>query len=63
MKIGEIEKWDLYLEASYDMIKHTNMNEAPWHVIPADHKRQVVLKYYKQSLIDVKKCCKTISWI
>ena len=25
------------------MIKHTNMNEAPWHVIPADHKRQVVL--------------------
>lgn len=38
------EKWDLYLEASYDMIKHTNMNEAPWHVIPADHKKTSRIK-------------------
>ena len=32
----------MYLEASQDMIKYTNTKLAPWHVIKADHKKQVV---------------------
>lgn len=34
------EKWDMYLEASQDMIKYTNTKLAPWHVIKADHKNK-----------------------
>lgn len=33
------EKWDLYLEASEDMIEHTSTLFAPWYVIPANDKR------------------------
>ena len=34
------EKWDMYLEASQDMIKYTNTKLAPWHVIKSDHKNK-----------------------
>ncbi|GGI42451.1 phosphate--AMP phosphotransferase [Mammaliicoccus stepanovicii] len=47
------EKWDLYLEASHDMIELTNTDNAPWLVVPADHKKTArieVLKYI------IKKC-------
>ena len=33
------EKWDLYLEASEDMICKTNTEYAPWSIIPANDKR------------------------
>lgn len=33
------EKWDLYLEASEDMILKTDTEHAPWIVIPANDKR------------------------
>lgn len=33
------EKWDLYLEASEDMINKTNTKRAPWIVIPGNDKR------------------------
>lgn len=42
------DKWDLYLEASHDMIKQTDTNYAPWFIVPADHKKTArveVLKY------------------
>ncbi|MCD9066565.1 phosphate--AMP phosphotransferase [Staphylococcus pasteuri] len=42
------DKWDLYLEASHDMIKYTDTNYAPWFIVPADHKKTArveVLKY------------------
>ena len=42
------EKWDLYLEASHDMIDKTDTIHAPWLIVPADHKktaRMEVLKY------------------
>ncbi|UDI77429.1 phosphate--AMP phosphotransferase [Staphylococcus taiwanensis] len=42
------EKWDLYVEASHDMVKETNTHYAPWLVVPADHKktsRIEILKY------------------
>ncbi|WP_323704301.1 phosphate--AMP phosphotransferase [Mammaliicoccus sp. Dog046] len=47
------EKWDLYIEASHDMIKYTNTDNAPWLVVPADDKKTArieVLKYI------IKKC-------
>lgn len=47
------EKWDLYLEASHDMIEKTNTDYAPWLIVPADHKKTArieVLKYI------IKKC-------
>ena len=33
------EKWNLYLEASEDMIRKTDTEHAPWIVIPANDKR------------------------
>lgn len=45
------EKWDLYLEASHDMITKTNQPHAPWLIVPADHKKSArieVLKYIIQ---------------
>jgi PPK2 family polyphosphate:nucleotide phosphotransferase len=30
--------WDRYMEAYEEMIRRTSSAEAPWHVIPADHK-------------------------
>ncbi|QLK86802.1 phosphate--AMP phosphotransferase [Staphylococcus sp. 17KM0847] len=42
------EKWDLYLEASHDMVVKTDTIHAPWLIVPADHKKTAriqVLKY------------------
>ena len=39
--LGDVEErkcWDRYLEAYEDMIRHTSTEEAPWYVVPADHK-------------------------
>ena len=30
--------WDQYMRAYEDMIQHTATPDAPWHVVPADHK-------------------------
>ena len=30
--------WDKYMDAYQDVIRHTATNEAPWYVVPADHK-------------------------
>ncbi len=37
--IAERERWDDYMEAFDDMIRSTSTPEAPWYVVPADHKR------------------------
>jgi PPK2 family polyphosphate:nucleotide phosphotransferase len=34
----ERELWDDYAEAYEQMIRHTSTEEAPWYVVPADHK-------------------------
>jgi len=31
-------RWDDYMQAYQDMIRHTSTRHAPWHIIPADHK-------------------------
>lgn len=36
--IRERGSWDDYQEAYEDMIRHTSTKEAPWYVVPADHK-------------------------
>jgi PPK2 family polyphosphate:nucleotide phosphotransferase len=32
------KRWDHYMDAYEDMIRHTSTPEAPWYVVPADHK-------------------------
>lgn len=36
--IKEREFWDDYIKAYEDMISHTNTEDAPWYIIPADFK-------------------------
>ena len=36
--VRERERWDDYLDAYEDMIRHTATPRAPWYVVPADHK-------------------------
>jgi polyphosphate kinase 2 (PPK2 family) len=36
--VRERQCWRDYMAAYEDMIRHTATPEAPWHVVPADHK-------------------------
>ena len=36
--VAERALWDRYMEAYEEMIQHTSAPEAPWYVVPADHK-------------------------
>jgi PPK2 family polyphosphate:nucleotide phosphotransferase len=36
--VRERQCWDDYMEAYQEMIRHTATPEAPWYVVPADHK-------------------------
>lgn len=36
--IGERKLWDQYMTACEDMIRATATDQAPWYVVPADHK-------------------------
>jgi len=36
--VADRERWDDYMDAYEDMIRHTSTPEAPWYVVPADHK-------------------------
>jgi len=36
--IAERERWDAYMDAYEDMIRSTSTPQAPWYVVPADHK-------------------------
>ena len=36
--VAERKLWDKYQAAYQDMIRHTSSLDAPWHVVPADHK-------------------------
>jgi PPK2 family polyphosphate:nucleotide phosphotransferase len=36
--VGERALWDKYQDAYQDMIGGTSSEDAPWHVVPADHK-------------------------
>jgi PPK2 family polyphosphate:nucleotide phosphotransferase len=36
--VAERKLWDKYMAAYEDMIRHTSTPEAPWYVVPTDHK-------------------------
>jgi polyphosphate kinase 2 (PPK2 family) len=36
--VRERKRWDDYQHAYEDMIRQTSWSEAPWFVVPADHK-------------------------
>jgi len=36
--VAERRRWDAYMKAYEDMVRHTATPEAPWYVVPADHK-------------------------
>jgi PPK2 family polyphosphate:nucleotide phosphotransferase len=36
--VAERSHWDAYREAYADMLRHTSTADAPWYVVPADHK-------------------------
>lgn len=36
--IAERQHWDTYMQAYEDLLSHTSTENAPWYVIPADHK-------------------------
>jgi PPK2 family polyphosphate:nucleotide phosphotransferase len=51
--VAEREHWDDYMAAYEDMIRHTATPDAPWHVVPANHKwftRLVVAATVAESL-------------
>jgi len=51
--VAERKLWDKYQHAYEDLIRHTSLPEAPWFVVPADHKwftRMVVAGALAQEL-------------
>jgi len=55
--VAERERWGDYMAAFEDMIRHTSTPEAPWFVVPADHKwfaRMVVAAAVVQELDSLK---------
>jgi PPK2 family polyphosphate:nucleotide phosphotransferase len=36
--VAERKLWDRYMDAYEEMIRNTSTREAPWYVVPADHK-------------------------
>ena len=36
--VAEREHWDAYMAAIQEMVRRTSTRDAPWHVVPADHK-------------------------
>jgi PPK2 family polyphosphate:nucleotide phosphotransferase len=64
--VHEREHWNEYMDAYEDMIRHTSTPEAPWYVVPADHKwfmhltvGAVVLETLESLKLDFPKVSKT----
>ncbi|HNQ88706.1 MAG TPA: polyphosphate kinase 2 family protein [Verrucomicrobiota bacterium] len=55
--LAERDHWDDYMRAYEDMIRHTATPEAPWYIVPADHKwftRLVVAAAVIETLASLK---------
>jgi PPK2 family polyphosphate:nucleotide phosphotransferase len=55
--IRERQSWPKYMEAYEDTIRHTATEEAPWYIVPADHKwftRLVVASVIVETLESLK---------
>src|SRR6478672_6203085 len=64
--VHEREHWNEYMNAYEDMIRHTSTPDAPWYVVPADHKwfmhltvGAVVLETKESLKLDFPKVSKT----
>ena len=64
--VHEREHWNEYMDAYEDMIRHTSTPDAPWYVVPADHKwfmhltvGAVVLETLESLKLDFPKVSKT----
>ena len=54
--VKEREHWDEYMDAYQECIEHTSTEDAPWYVIPADHKwymRMAVAEIIAERLEDL----------
>lgn len=54
--LGERDRWDDYMSAYEDMVRHTATRHAPWYVVPADHKwftRLVVVDAITEAMEDL----------
>ena len=54
--VHERDHWDDYQAAYDDMLRHTSTEEAPWYVVPADHKwftRVIVAEVLVATLMDL----------
>jgi PPK2 family polyphosphate:nucleotide phosphotransferase len=55
--LQERKRWDDYMEAYRQTIRHTSTEHAPWYVVPADHKwftRLVVAEVVIETLEDLR---------
>ena len=55
--LGERDRWDDYMSAYEEMVRHTATRHAPWYVIPADHKwftRLVVVDAINEAMEDLE---------
>jgi PPK2 family polyphosphate:nucleotide phosphotransferase len=55
--LGERARWNAYMRAYEDMVRHTATPHAPWFVVPADHKwftRLVVVDAIVAAMEDLK---------
>jgi PPK2 family polyphosphate:nucleotide phosphotransferase len=55
--------WDAYMDAYQDMIRHTATPQAPWYVVPSDHKwftRAVVSSVIIETLKELKLAFPTV---
>jgi PPK2 family polyphosphate:nucleotide phosphotransferase len=55
--LKERQRWDDYMQAYQDMVRHTASEEAPWYIVPADHKwftRLVVAEVVVDALESLK---------
>lgn len=43
MDLESITRWEAYSRAKDDMLVHTDIGEAPWHVVESDDKRRARL--------------------
>jgi PPK2 family polyphosphate:nucleotide phosphotransferase len=64
--VHEREHWNEYMDVYEDMIRHTSTPDAPWYVVPADHKwfmhltvGAVVLETLESLKLDFPKVSKT----
>ena len=58
MKTGNREKWDLYEQATDEMLMKTNTDFAPWYILESNDKKYARIKALRIVVDSLKKACK-----